>query len=367
MEKIKKRLILFMPSIDGGGVEKNLIIISNYLSKKIEDIVLITFDSKFNNSFNKNIKIINAIKKNRREYSKYYKYFQCLLLLYKEIRRRKSLVFAFQANIYCCMLSLILRFKLIARSNSSPSGWSKNYLKNIIFKILFNVPKRIIVNSIDFKKEIDSKFKINTLHIYNPLNKDVIKKMSKTKVKFKFFKNADLKIINVARFTDQKDHFTLLKSINILTKKKVNLKLLIIGYGPNMDKMKYFIKKNKLEKYVKISNFKKNPFKFIKYSNLFILSSIYEGLPNVLLEAICLKKFIISSNCPTGPREILKNGKLGMLFSPKDEKSLANKILKFKSNKKKYKKMSVKAYNSLDRFDYEYNCEKYLNVIFKYI
>ena len=63
MEKIKKRLILFMPSIDGGGVEKNLIIISNYLSKKIEDIVLITFDSKFNNNFNRNIKIINAIKK----------------------------------------------------------------------------------------------------------------------------------------------------------------------------------------------------------------------------------------------------------------------------------------------------------------
>ena len=129
MEKIKKRLILFMPSIDGGGVEKNLIIISNYLSKKIEDIVLITFDSKFNNNFNKNIKIINAIKKNRREYSKYYKYFQCLLLLYKEIRRKKSLVFAFQANIYCCIMSLLLGFKLITRSNSSPSGWSKIFLK----------------------------------------------------------------------------------------------------------------------------------------------------------------------------------------------------------------------------------------------
>ena len=56
MEKSKKRLILFMPSIDGGGVEKNLIIIGNYLSKKIDDIVLITFDSKFNNNL-----IINNI------------------------------------------------------------------------------------------------------------------------------------------------------------------------------------------------------------------------------------------------------------------------------------------------------------------
>ena len=79
------------------------------------------------------------------------------------------------------MMSLILGFKLITRSNSSPSGWSRNYFKNIIFKILFNVPKRIIVNSIDFKKEIDRKFNIKTFHIYNPLNKDVIKNMSKTK------------------------------------------------------------------------------------------------------------------------------------------------------------------------------------------
>ena len=162
--------------------------------------------------------------------------------------------------------------------------------------------------------------------------------MSKKKINSDFFKNADLKIINVARFTDQKDHITLLKSICILIKKKINLKLLIMGYGPNFRKINSFVKDNKLESHVKISNFDKNPFRFINASNLFILSSIYEGLPNVLLEAICLKKFIISSNCPIGPREILKNGKLGMLFLPKDEKSLANKILKYKSNKRKYNK-----------------------------
>ena len=55
-------------------------------------------------------------------------------------------------------MSLLLGFKLITRSNSSPSGWSKNIFKNTIFKILFKVPKKIIVNSIDFKKEIDKKY-----------------------------------------------------------------------------------------------------------------------------------------------------------------------------------------------------------------
>ena len=59
MEKSQKRLILFMPSMDGGGVEKNIIIVANYLSKFIKKIVLITFDSKFNKKFFKKIKIIN--------------------------------------------------------------------------------------------------------------------------------------------------------------------------------------------------------------------------------------------------------------------------------------------------------------------
>ena len=230
------------------------------------------------------------------------------------------MVFAFQANIYCCFLSLIYSFKLITRSNSSPSGWSKNFLKNLIFKILLKVPKEIIVNSKDFKLEIDKKFNIKSKLIYNPLNLKFIKKKSKEKLTLNFYNNSKIKAINVARFTDQKDHLTLLKSIKLLVMQNIKIKLLILGYGPNKNSMLNYIKSNKLSKNIKIINFQDNPYKYIKKSNLFILSSLYEGLPNVLLEAISLKKFVISSNCPTGPKEILKNGKLGFLFKPGDEK-----------------------------------------------
>jgi glycosyltransferase involved in cell wall biosynthesis len=57
-----------------------------------------------------------------------------------------------------------------------------------------------------------------------------------------------------------------------------------------------------------------NPFKIIDQSDIFVLSSRFEGLPNVLLEAASLKKFIISTNCPTGPKEILLNGKRWIVF-----------------------------------------------------
>ena len=65
-----------------------------------------------------------------------------------------------------------------------------------------------------------------------------------------------------------------------------------------------------------------DPIKLIKLSDIFILTSVYEGLPNVLLEAQVLKTYIISSNCPTGPREILLNGKAGSLFKVGDYNSL---------------------------------------------
>ena len=126
----------------------------------------------------------------------------------------------------------------------------------------------------------------------------------------------------------KKDHLTLLKAINLI-KFKIDIRLIIIGRGINYDLIKNYIKQNNLEKLVKLVNFTKNPFPYIKKSQLFILSSTYEGLPNVLLEALVLRKFIISSNCQTGPSEILLNGNGGLLFKVKDYKALSKKILFF--------------------------------------
>ena len=365
MEISQKRLILFMPSMEGGGVEKNIIIVANYLSKFVKKIVLITFDNKFNKKFDKKIKIINS-NKTKKKVSKYFKYFVCLGILTKEIIYNKNTsVFAFQANIYCIILSMILNFDVVVRSNSSPTGWTKNLIKNFIFKILFKVPKSIIVNSYQFKKEIDSKFNIKSKIIYNPLNKNEIQKKGRKKININFFKsNNNLKIISIGRFTDQKDQVTLIrafKKVNAV----INAKLLLVGYGPNKNLIENYVKKFKLSKKIKLIGYQDNPYKFIDKANVLVLTSLYEGLPNVLLEALTLKKFIISSDCPTGPKEILENGKNGFLFKIKDYDQLANKILKYSKNKKLYKNKISSGYKSLDRFDFNYNCKKYLSVVQK--
>ena len=136
-----------------------------------------------------------------------------------------------------------------------------------------------------------------------------------------------------------------------------------MGNGKEKNNLQNFIKKKKLNKIIRIISYKKNPYPLIKHSDIFVLSSIYEGLPNVLLEAICLKKFIISSNCPTGPREILNNGKGGLLFKTKNHKELAKKIIYFQKNKKKCSIMNKISQAGLERFNFKKNLNKYYEVI----
>ena len=249
----------------------------------------------------------------------------------------------------------------IHTSNSAPDGWSQNKFKNLIFKYVLGSADRIIVNSLDFKKKFKKKFNIEAECIYNPLNKKEIITKSKVKNKLKFDKKK-LNIINVGRLTDQKDQLTLLKAVNRI-KDKISLNLLIVGRGVEKENLLKYIHKNELSNLVQMIDFQNNPFNLINSSDIFVLTSLYEGLPNVLLESQVLKKFIISSNCPTGPREILLNGKAGFLFKVGDYKRLSNLILDYSRNKKQLSKKIKIGYQNLKRFDSELNLKNYLKVI----
>ena len=352
-----------MPSIEGGGVEKNLFLVSNYLSKKIDRVALITISGKYKKKFDSSIEFISLISSYWDNLSRRSKYFLSIFLLIREILKNKDvIVFAFQANIYCIIVCKLFSIKVIARSNSAPTGWSRNILKKLIFKFCLNLADRVMVNSVQFKKDLKKEFNVNATCIYNPLNYDEILENSKRNSKKIFTNKRNLKILNIGRFTEQKDQMTLLKSLNQI-KEIIKFEAVIIGRGKLHKDLLEYILKNNLSKFVKIINFTENPFPLLKQTELFILSSKYEGLPNVLLEALTLKKFIISSKCPTGPKEILLNGKGGLLFNVGNHNQLAEKIMYYMKNKKKCLKMLKYAMKNLYRFDYQTNLKKYLNLV----
>ena len=141
---------------------------------------------------------------------------------------------------------------------------------------------------------------------------------------------------------------------------------MIIGSGKEQDKLCKYIEDNNLNNNVKILNNISNPYPYLLRSDLFILSSVFEGLPNVLLEAITLDKFVISTNCSTGPSEILLNGKGGILVPIKNFKKMAKNIIYYYENKKKLKKKLIFAKKNLERFDFKTNLNSYLNILEQY-
>ena len=234
------------------------------------------------------------------------------------------------------------------------------FKKKLILKLIKKVYKkadRVIGNSLSLSKKLSDYTNLKILTIYNPCH---FSKIYKRKTK----QRNDLLLLNVARLEPQKDQLTLLKAVNLI-KNKLKFKLVIIGYGSQLLNLKDFIKKNKLNNLVKIYSTGIDALKFYKKTDLFILTSKYEGFPNVLVEAAEHSIPIISTKCNSGPSEILLNGRGGDLINVGDHQSLATKILFFAKNKALLKKKSIFCKKNLKRFEFKKNIRKFEEVFDK--
>ncbi len=358
-----KKLIIFMPSIESGGADKNLFIIANYLVEKFDNMKLITSSTKYKKILSKKVNFLAPQTSLWSQFGRNLKNFISLIILIKTlIKNKDSIVLSFQANLFAILICKILSTKIITRSNSFPNDWTRSNFKKFLFKKIYKLADVRIVNSIESKKKFLKHYNLTAVCIYNPLNLKEIINLSKIKKKNLFNNKVSLKLISVGRLSQEKDQLTFLKSILYL-KNKISIGALIMGEGLLKKKLLEFIKKNKLNKIVKLTGYKKNPYPHIKQSNFLILTSLHEGLPNILLEAMALKKFVISSNCETGPREILLNGKAGALFRVKNYIELSNKILFFHKNKKIRNKKIKFGYSKINRFDRRKNLQKYFKII----
>ena len=155
---MEKKLLIFIPHIKGGGVEKNFFLLSNYLTNKISSIFVITVNKEFKNKLNKKIKIISPKSNRWQNSSVYLKYFICIILLIKTLLiNRKFLILSFQANWYAIIIAKFFNIKIVSRSNTAPSGWSKNKFKNYLYKFILNLADEITVNSLEFQKLLKKK------------------------------------------------------------------------------------------------------------------------------------------------------------------------------------------------------------------
>ncbi len=133
-------------------------------------------------------------------------------------------------------------------------------------------------------------------------------------------------IVAVGRLAKQKA-FDVLISAFALVAEHIPARLLIVGNGKEYGSLKQLARSLKIEDRVHFVGFQKNPFPYLKLASLFVLSSSWEGSPNVLIEALALGVPSVATDCPTGPREILADGRFGRLVKVGDAKALAEAML----------------------------------------
>ncbi|MBD1158894.1 glycosyltransferase [Pelagibacterales bacterium SAG-MED19] len=348
-----KKILLYYPSFEKGGATQNLINIVNYFLKNKIEIFLFSHKANKKYFFKSNyLKIIN---------SKPIKYMNFLPLRWNlalssafnlnnhsKSTEKSSIIFSMQSHIPAIIISKFNKKKISIRNSEEPLG-ATYYADNRFLALLVLVLKFFFYNLTDQIIAISEKseeslkkiviFKKKIILILNPYLKKILKIKKKKKSK-KF------SILSVGRITKQKNFDLLIDSVSNLSKKYKNIDLTIVGNG---DLFKHTCDKIFNKKNIKLIKWKKNLKPFFLKSDLFVLSSYYEGLPNVLIDAVNYEIPCLATDV-SGVRDILIKGKGGLIIPNNDQDKLEKNIEYSLKNYSKLKKMALIAKNKIFRF-----------------
>lgn len=195
--------------------------------------------------------------------------------------------------------------------------------------------------------------------IYNPVDLEYIAQKAEKPLYHPWFVNKKIPVIlGVGRLTAAKDFSTLIKAFAIVRRQLVS-RLMILGEGPERRKLENIIKELGLDKDAVLLGYADNPFTYMHRSSVFVLSSAWEGLPNVLIQAIALGTPVVATDCPSGPAEILDNGAYGPLVPVGDIQALARAIVFALGSPVSTEILKRRAL----AFSFSHICKEYLEVI----
>jgi len=221
---------------------------------------------------------------------------------------------------------------LLSAKIRHPDNFKDKYVLKYIFPFLLKFSDHVVCVSNGVKSDfiLLTKIKKNKITtIYNPVVNDSINYKKNERITNSIFNNIDKDckiVISVGRIVPQKGYDTLLKAFNIVSK-AINANLVIIGDGPEKEKLDKMTKDLGIKSKVFFLGFDPNPIKYISHSDLFVMSSKWEGFGNVIVEAMACGCQVVSTDCNSGPYEILDGGRFGVLAETNNPDDLARKII----------------------------------------
>jgi glycosyltransferase involved in cell wall biosynthesis len=362
----KRRLALFLPSLRGGGAERVMVNLARgFVERGIAvDLVLAKAEGTYLSEVPQEVRIIDL---------KSHRVLTSLPGLIRYLRRERPSVLLSAMNhtnlvaLWAKKLSGVSTKVVVSVHNNLKisSQNAPSWLGRILpwgIRLFYPWAERVIAVSQGVAESIVTitsvpREKITV--IYNPVVTPDLFEKAKESVEHPWFHPKEHPIvISVGRLAKQKDYPTLLQAF-YLVRKKIQTRLLILGEGEERPLLEKLIDELNLKEWVDLPGFVQNPYAYMARSDVFVLSSAWEGLPTVLIEAMACGCPVVSTDCPSGPAEILENGKWGKLVPVEDVEVLAGSILATLERNNKFDVLK----RAID-FNLTNAVESYLNVMF---
>jgi glycosyltransferase involved in cell wall biosynthesis len=357
----KTRLLVVIPNLKGGGAEKVILNIISGLDRDKFTICLLVIknEGEYVDLLPDDIKLVDLNCDRVRN---------SLLKLIKEINIfRPDVVLSTLGHLNLAIISIKIFFrgrpKIVIREANTPSmvllqvPKFRRFFYRLFYKVLYSNADFIIAQCKEMMTDIITYYglkKSNIEFIYNPLNLEYI---NMNKNGDSPYSRENLNFLAVGRLSHQKGFDILIKSFAYVLREYPNAYLTVLGSGILKDQLISLAKEEGVFERISFEGFVTNPYTYYYYADCYVLSSRWEGFPNTLLEALACGCKVVSTNCKSGPFEIIGNNEYGELVEVENVQSLADGMIKSIQGENKTKDRAL-------LFDVNKILNEYSNVLY---
>lgn len=339
MIKTQKRLTIFLPALYGGGAERTMLNLAQGIAGRGHkvDLVLAQAEGPYLAQIPESVRLVDLgegkIANQKRTLTRLPS-----LIRYLRVERPDAMLSALsRANIVAICASRLAGKprRVVVNQQNTVSQDAPNFpdrlgrqaprLAKYIYRwadYVVGVSQGVVDDLVQSVGVPEHLVKV----IFNPGITPELRKKAQERLDHPWFQPGEPPvIIAVGRLSKQKDFPNLLKAFAEVHQTR-KVRLLILGEGDQRKSLQELAAQLGVEQDFALPGFVENPYPYIVNGSVFVLSSLWEGLPTVLVEALYCGPPIVATDCPSGPREILQNGKFGRLVPVADHEALAKAI-----------------------------------------
>ena len=354
-----KKVMIVRTALGQGGADRVTVNVLRYLDRHRYEpmLVLMRPEGEFINKIPSDIKIVTTKSKNLWFFLP--ALFRCI------VREKPEVVFSIDGgvNIPLSIIAFASPYRkwkaiLSERNIVYPPGKSKIKRMFMLWLKRFFYRFADVLTAVSEGVQEDMHQQLKTakesiLVVHNPMVEPVMLLQAKEHVEHPWFQanRTEPVIVHAGRFVHQKDHKTLVRAFALL-RKQLPCKLFLLGEGPLLSSIKTLVNELGIVQDVYFAGFDINPFKYFSRCDLFVLSSLHEGMPGVLIQAMACGAAVVSTDCPSGPNEIINaDGTNGLLVPVADVSALSQAMVtvlsdtSFKNNLRQHAARSVEKFS----------------------